>query len=280
MVTNVELDHHATYASEADVRAAFGAFLERVPAGGTVVVWERAGVAPPPGARVVTFGLGAGAEMRGERCRAGPGRGRVSSCAGPGTPWPRRAPGARRAQRAERARGARRGGGGGLPARRPPRRWRASGPPAAGSRRAAKAAGCASSTTTRTTRPRSRRRCRRRARSRPAPDRGLPAASLLAHAAHAPRVRPRAGAGRRGGRARRLPGARAPRGRARRRDRQAGRRRGRRQRGRPPGLVAADPGGGAGRAGRGCSSRRPGGDARRRRRRRPRRELSSRSSQA
>ena len=63
VITNVELDHHTTYASEAEVRAAFGTFLERVPAGGTVVMWDRAEVAPPPGARVLRFGLGAEADL-------------------------------------------------------------------------------------------------------------------------------------------------------------------------------------------------------------------------
>lgn len=63
VVTNVELDHHTTYASEVEVRAAFGSFLERVPAGGTVVMWERGAVAPPPEVRVVRFGLGAEADL-------------------------------------------------------------------------------------------------------------------------------------------------------------------------------------------------------------------------
>jgi UDP-N-acetylmuramate--alanine ligase len=58
IVTNVELDHHATYASGADVRAAFGSFLERLRPEGTVVVWEHADVLLPPGAKVVRFGLG------------------------------------------------------------------------------------------------------------------------------------------------------------------------------------------------------------------------------
>jgi UDP-N-acetylmuramate--alanine ligase len=63
VITNVELDHHTTYASEAEVRAAFGTFLERVPADGTVVIWDGADVAPPPGARVVRFGLRPGSDL-------------------------------------------------------------------------------------------------------------------------------------------------------------------------------------------------------------------------
>ena len=58
VVTNVELDHHTTYASEAEVRRAFGAFLERVAENGTVVTWEAAGVDCPPGRRHLRFGLG------------------------------------------------------------------------------------------------------------------------------------------------------------------------------------------------------------------------------
>jgi UDP-N-acetylmuramate--alanine ligase len=58
VVTNVELDHHTTYASEAEVRRAFAAFLERVPERGAIVTWEDAGVDPPPGRRTLRFGLG------------------------------------------------------------------------------------------------------------------------------------------------------------------------------------------------------------------------------
>ena len=42
VLTNVELDHHSTYASELEVRAAFDQFLASVPATGTVVAWEDA----------------------------------------------------------------------------------------------------------------------------------------------------------------------------------------------------------------------------------------------
>ena len=58
VVTNVELDHHATYASEREVRRAFAEFLERVPDGGTIVAWEAAGIDPPPARRSLRFGLG------------------------------------------------------------------------------------------------------------------------------------------------------------------------------------------------------------------------------
>jgi UDP-N-acetylmuramate--alanine ligase len=63
VITNVELDHHATYASETEVREAFGSFLERVPAGGTVVTWEGAGVKAPSRARVLQFGFGQAVDL-------------------------------------------------------------------------------------------------------------------------------------------------------------------------------------------------------------------------
>ena len=44
VVTNLELDHHSTYASEVEVRRAFDDFLARVTPGGAVVAWEEAGV--------------------------------------------------------------------------------------------------------------------------------------------------------------------------------------------------------------------------------------------
>lgn len=63
VVTNVELDHHATYASEAEVRAAFSAFLARVAPGGAIVMGQEAGAAAPEGARVVRFGLDPGLDL-------------------------------------------------------------------------------------------------------------------------------------------------------------------------------------------------------------------------
>jgi UDP-N-acetylmuramate--alanine ligase len=63
VITNVELDHHTTYASEAELRAAFASFLARVPRAGAIVVWEGAGVEPPAGVRAVRFGLGPGADL-------------------------------------------------------------------------------------------------------------------------------------------------------------------------------------------------------------------------
>ena len=64
VVTNVELDHHATYGSEVEVRAAFGSFLERLSADGAAVVWEGAPLEPPPGRRVLRFGLGPDADVQ------------------------------------------------------------------------------------------------------------------------------------------------------------------------------------------------------------------------
>ena len=59
VLTNIELDHHSTYASELDVRAAFDEFLATVPAEGTVVAWEDAGVAAP-----TTYGFSPQATLR------------------------------------------------------------------------------------------------------------------------------------------------------------------------------------------------------------------------
>ena len=64
VVTNVELDHHATYGSELEVRAAFGSFLDRLSADGAAVMWEGAALEPPPGRRVLRFGLGPDADVQ------------------------------------------------------------------------------------------------------------------------------------------------------------------------------------------------------------------------
>ena len=64
VVTNVELDHHATYGSEPEVRAAFESFLGRLSGDGTAVVWEGASLVPPAGRRVLRFGLGPGADVQ------------------------------------------------------------------------------------------------------------------------------------------------------------------------------------------------------------------------
>jgi UDP-N-acetylmuramate--alanine ligase len=63
VVTSVELDHHATYASQLDVEKAFGAFLGRLPENGVAVVWEGAGLSVPPERQVVTYGLGPGVTL-------------------------------------------------------------------------------------------------------------------------------------------------------------------------------------------------------------------------
>jgi UDP-N-acetylmuramate--alanine ligase len=44
VLTNIELDHHSTYASELDVRTAFDEFLASVQPSGTIIAWEDAGV--------------------------------------------------------------------------------------------------------------------------------------------------------------------------------------------------------------------------------------------
>ena len=63
VLTNVELDHHSTYASELEVRAAFDSFLRSA---GTVVGWEEAGVSAD-----VEFGLSAARRRAGPRPPSG-----------------------------------------------------------------------------------------------------------------------------------------------------------------------------------------------------------------
>jgi UDP-N-acetylmuramate--alanine ligase len=60
VLTNVELDHHATFASPAELREAFGAFLAR--ARTAIVVWDRPELLEllPSGARVAETARGAG----------------------------------------------------------------------------------------------------------------------------------------------------------------------------------------------------------------------------
>ena len=59
VVTNVELDHHTTYASGAELEAAMAEFARSARA---LVVWERAahGLAPSEGGRAVTYGIEGG----------------------------------------------------------------------------------------------------------------------------------------------------------------------------------------------------------------------------
>jgi UDP-N-acetylmuramate--alanine ligase len=64
VVTSIELDHHTTYSSELELEKAFADFLERVPEGGTAVVWEGAPVEVPAGRERVTYGLGPGPGLR------------------------------------------------------------------------------------------------------------------------------------------------------------------------------------------------------------------------
>jgi UDP-N-acetylmuramate--alanine ligase len=72
VVTNVELDHHTTYASEAEVRAAFDSFLGRVPAGGTVVTYDGAGIVPPAGVHAIRFGVAPGSALAAAAIEATP----------------------------------------------------------------------------------------------------------------------------------------------------------------------------------------------------------------
>ena len=200
MVTNVELDHHATYATLAELELAFQEFA--APAELRVL---GPGVELPGRGREVHFGIGEGG-LRAEEVELHPGgsRFRVDGVRA-------RAARARAPQRAERARGARglprgrargrrrRAGlgrlhGGGAPFRgaRPHRRGRAR-----GRRLRAPSDG-------------GPRHARGRPDARAAPARGLlPAPPLLAHAHARPRVRGRPRAGRPRGSAGRLSRARA-----------------------------------------------------------------------
>ncbi len=229
VLTNVELDHHATFASLTELREAFA----RVPGAG-----ERGGrrVGPAGAAGAAPRRAGRGRSLRRSRPARWPAArafaGAATRCAWrcPARTTRSNAAAALEAARlagARRCRGDRRAGrvprrGPSLPvARAQPRggarvrRLRA--PPDGG---------------------RGDARCSAHARAR-TPDRGVPAASVLAHGAARARLRPRAGAGGRNGRARRLSGARARRaapGRERPDDRRGRSRRGVRQ----AGLLAAD----------------------------------------
>jgi len=57
VVTNAELDHHATYRSTAELEGAMAQFAALAP---VRIVWERLALDLSPGGRTVTFGLGAG----------------------------------------------------------------------------------------------------------------------------------------------------------------------------------------------------------------------------
>jgi UDP-N-acetylmuramate--alanine ligase len=69
VLTNVELDHHATFSSLRELREAFSAFLAR--ASGAVVVWDR------PELLALLDGVGDGAGARGEGGRAAGAGGRA-----------------------------------------------------------------------------------------------------------------------------------------------------------------------------------------------------------
>jgi UDP-N-acetylmuramate--alanine ligase len=74
VVTSVELDHHATYASELELIEAFEEFLARLPEHGAAAVWEHAGLRAPAGRTTVIYGLGDGASLQARAVeRAGTG---------------------------------------------------------------------------------------------------------------------------------------------------------------------------------------------------------------
>jgi len=59
VVTNMELDHHTTYGSSIELEDAFRSFLERVPEGGAVVLWDHPALVSlgRDGRRTVTYGI-------------------------------------------------------------------------------------------------------------------------------------------------------------------------------------------------------------------------------
>jgi UDP-N-acetylmuramate--alanine ligase len=57
VVTNVEIDHHTTYASVGDLERAFDEFLALVPEDGQAVVWERLPLRFHAGARTLAYGV-------------------------------------------------------------------------------------------------------------------------------------------------------------------------------------------------------------------------------
>ena len=221
VLTNAELDHHATYASQRDVDDTFRAFLAMAE---HVVLGDEPAPDPlPRGGRPARARRARARRLALQRRRRG-GR-----AAGPGR--------AQRPQRGDRARRLPRSPGADLaaaaaaladfggagPALRAPRR---------------DAGGRARGRRLRAPPDRGPRHDRRRPHARAAPRRRrLPAAPVLAHAPPVPRVRRRARRGRPRRRARRLPRPRARRG-LPGRDRPARGGRGRRRRGRP----AASPG--------------------------------------
>jgi UDP-N-acetylmuramate--alanine ligase len=69
VVTNVELDHHTTYASTLELEQAFGEFLAGLREGGTAVLFEAVGARPPAGRNVVLYGLCEGAELEAREVR-------------------------------------------------------------------------------------------------------------------------------------------------------------------------------------------------------------------
>ena len=120
-MTNVELDHHATYGSLAEVREVFRAFLAGAP---QAVLWDRPDVARPARAtlRHVAFDVPAPA-LDARRLDASTWRGHAVRLAVPGAHNARNAAAALEAVRAgrRRPRGGRRGAGG-LHGRRAPLR--------------------------------------------------------------------------------------------------------------------------------------------------------------
>jgi UDP-N-acetylmuramate--alanine ligase len=70
VVTNVDLDHHARYASRAEVERLFADWVARVPADGAVVLGD--GVSFPTAAPVLRFGFDDGADWHITGFRAGP----------------------------------------------------------------------------------------------------------------------------------------------------------------------------------------------------------------
>jgi UDP-N-acetylmuramate--alanine ligase len=72
VVTNIELDHHARFAGDDELRALFGAWTSSVPRHGSVIVGE--GIDLPADADVQRFGVGEGADWTVSGLDLAPGR--------------------------------------------------------------------------------------------------------------------------------------------------------------------------------------------------------------
>jgi UDP-N-acetylmuramate--alanine ligase len=82
VITNIELDHHTTYASELELEEAFAEFLARLPDRGTAIVADGVALRPPGGREVLTYGLREGLDLEARELRPGNGGSTFSLWAG------------------------------------------------------------------------------------------------------------------------------------------------------------------------------------------------------